>query len=793
MNWKKFTLLSVILFAISYLPAQSISHNISLAGHASYMTGLSDVWGYADSAGNEYALVGAHDSISIVDVTNPAAPVKLHSIDGPLTIWRDLKTYSHYAYIVHDGIWMGTERGVTIIDMSGLPSTITYKDTVMDGMSTVHNIYMDDGHLYLCGGPAAENDGLAIYDLTSDPWNPVLVGEYTDQYVHDVYVRNDTAYAAEVYAGQLNILDVSDKAAAVSLGTRTYTNAFTHNTWLNDAGTVCFTTDETEYGWIYSWDVTDPSNITYLDGIRSNLKNGMTIPHNVHVLDDFLVTSYYADGVVVFDGARPHNLIQVGHYDTSDEEFDSFAGCWGAYPFLPSGHVLATDVLTGLYILNPAYQRACYLEGMVTDSVTGLPINGANITIMSTDIEDESNTIGAYATGVADAGTYTVEYSKFGYTSKIITVNLDNGVLLTENIELAPIVTFSYTLNVVEEGTGTGIPLAEVTGMYADTLFNWTADGSGIVVDPELYEGDYTFTVGKWGYKTKRVSLSALSGTPTATIELTPGYYDDFYFDFGWTEDGTAFIGDWEMGEPTLTVSPDSLALNPGEDIDDDFGSNAFVTGLFGTNANDNDLDFGTTVLTSPVMDLSGYADPHLMIHRWLAIYSGAGIYNDTLRITVDNGTTTAELIELTDIENEWVADTFRLSDFISPSATVTISVYASDYAPASTMEAGIDGFEVKDGAFVGVREEIEPTFGLNVAPNPFSNELSISLDLPKSGNLNISLLDLQGRKIQLNSSRFSAGPTTTSLNIPDNLGKGVYFLQVEFEGKTEVKKVIKM
>ncbi|MEZ4982763.1 MAG: hypothetical protein R2769_14490 [Saprospiraceae bacterium] len=46
-----------------------------------------------------------------------------------------------------------------------------------------------------------------------------------------------------------------------------------------------------------------------------------------------------------------------------------FNGAWGAYPFLPSQTVLISDINSGLYVLQPNYVRACWLEGTVMRKV----------------------------------------------------------------------------------------------------------------------------------------------------------------------------------------------------------------------------------------------------------------------------------------------------------------------------------------------------------------------------------------------------------------------------------------
>ena len=60
----------------------------------------------------------------------------------------------------------------------------------MDGMENSHNVWVDElGYLYLIGGPGAVNNGFIIYDLNPNPEVPVYVGEYSDAYCHDIYVR----------------------------------------------------------------------------------------------------------------------------------------------------------------------------------------------------------------------------------------------------------------------------------------------------------------------------------------------------------------------------------------------------------------------------------------------------------------------------------------------------------------------------------------------------------------------------------------------------------------------------
>ena len=74
--------------------AQS-SENLSLLGSLSYTEELSDIWGYVDEEGNEFALVGVYNGFSVVDVTVADNPVELFFIEGPNSIHRDIKVCKH--------------------------------------------------------------------------------------------------------------------------------------------------------------------------------------------------------------------------------------------------------------------------------------------------------------------------------------------------------------------------------------------------------------------------------------------------------------------------------------------------------------------------------------------------------------------------------------------------------------------------------------------------------------------------------------------------------------------------
>ena len=90
-----------------------------------YEVNLNDIWGYVDTSGKEYALVGLYNGLSIVEVTNPGNPVEVYRSTGPETIWRDIKVYGNYAYVTNEA-----GNGLRIYDLSMMPNSyeISYKD-----------------------------------------------------------------------------------------------------------------------------------------------------------------------------------------------------------------------------------------------------------------------------------------------------------------------------------------------------------------------------------------------------------------------------------------------------------------------------------------------------------------------------------------------------------------------------------------------------------------------------------------------------------------------------------------
>jgi choice-of-anchor B domain-containing protein len=443
-------LIGISLLVYTPINAQQDSLNATLIGHLPYAQwNLSDIWGYVDSAGNEYALVSLQDGLDVVDITNPANPQSVLRAFGPFSIWRDVKTWDHCAYVSHDFQFSWStlpNDGIMIIDLDSLSQprikrfrpTFIETDGGLDSLQTAHNVFVDENGVLYVFGSNINTGGALMFDVATDPWNPSFLGSFETFYLHDGYVRNDTLYGAAVNNGLLCIVDVSNKANPQLLTSKTTPNQLTHNCWLSDDGRTVYTTDEVFGGFIAAYDIQDLNNVTEVDRIRT-LPGTNVVPHNVHVYGDYLVTSYYTRGLHIIDAQYPENMIEVGWYDTSPQSGGGFDGAWGAYPYLPSGNVLVSDIQEGLFIVDVEYTPGSRMYCLLVDSITGNPVFGAELDLFNRNLSKISNFNGAAWFGVPDQGWDAVEVKAAGYYPEVVNFQFIQGNYDTLRIPLLPL------------------------------------------------------------------------------------------------------------------------------------------------------------------------------------------------------------------------------------------------------------------------------------------------------------------------------------------------------------------
>ena len=424
-----FCLLKSLSGNAQVLPPQ---FNLVPVGHLSYAPlSLAGCLHYVDADGGEWALVGTSAGMSIVDLSDPTHPVQRFAVPGLSSNWRELRTWNGYAYVGSEA----DSSGITIVNLNNLPDSITWRVWRGDGeyegqLRRSHTVQTRDGYLYVFGGGNITN-GATIASL-NDPWNPVIVGRYTNNYVHDGYIRGDTLWTSEIYQGWFGVVDISDRSNPVLLATHPTPGLFNHNSELSPDGKTLFTTDEKPNSPLAAFDVSDLENISILDAYYpGRIPSGEV--HNVRVKDNFLICPSYRGQLTIVDATRPDNLIETA--------WDSLGNSlvWDADPYLPSGLLFATAKAEGLFVYQPVYHSAAWLEGKVTDAITGFPLSDALVTMVTSQNNDLSDAQGIYKTGTAIPGAYTVNVVRGGYAPVSLPgITLVAGQVTQLDVQMVP-------------------------------------------------------------------------------------------------------------------------------------------------------------------------------------------------------------------------------------------------------------------------------------------------------------------------------------------------------------------
>ena len=334
-----------------------------------------DCWGWVDpESGREFILYGRSTGTAIVEVTDPTNMVYVANVPTATvaSLWRDIKVYDHYAYIVSEA----AGHGLQVVDLTEVlgvqPGLVATVNPVMTygGFGKAHNIIINEtsGLAYVLGSNTFSG-GLHILSL-EDPAAPVLVGAYDGAYSHDahpiVYNGPDAAYAGHELVFCFNgsngmaIVDATDAADVGLVSTLSYAQlAYTHQGWVNDAHTLCFLNDELDemnYGNPTRTLIVDISDLDAPEVIGEFLAPVDAIDHSHYVVGNRLFQANYLSGLRVLDltDAENGNLELVGYYDTNPEsDAAEFGGAWSVYPYLPSGNV-AISTMTGLYLVHPS-------------------------------------------------------------------------------------------------------------------------------------------------------------------------------------------------------------------------------------------------------------------------------------------------------------------------------------------------------------------------------------------------------------------------------------------------------
>lgn len=268
-------------------------------------------------AGNYAYVLNEIDGMSILDISDPSAPILLGTIldnnDRALSLPNRIWVAGNYAYVTSEG-----DHGVEIIDVSD-PSNPTHVGVIFDDITTKlynpYDICVSGKYAYVtCIG----YDALEILDI-SDPANPSHVGSIVNDATtaldapYSISVVGNYAYIASYRDDGLEILDISDPTNPIHVGAI-----------FDDANTLLFGAYSLDVSGSYAYvssldedgvaviDISDPANPVQVGSIADDDSTLLEQARTIKVVGNYAyVGSYTENGVEVLDISDPTNPTHV--------------------------------------------------------------------------------------------------------------------------------------------------------------------------------------------------------------------------------------------------------------------------------------------------------------------------------------------------------------------------------------------------------------------------------------------------------------------------------------------------
>ena len=840
-------MLGALLLSTALIPgtawAQVTTRNMTLQSHLNEYPvpppGLhyaySACWSYIHGDGREYAVLGVSTGTAIYNVTNPALAYRVGFIPGPNSIWREMKSYRDWIYIVTEGT--GFAEGLQIVRMTN-PEQPVLAASYTTNFTHSHTVAVDTARaLLICNGTRNASgypSGMHVLSI-ANPESPVELARWPagtgivpdSQYVHDCLPVGSRLYVASVYAGIERVFDMADPAAPTQTALWSYPGAFyTHSSWPDASGRGLYVADEQNGQTLRVFDLANLASPQLVNGITCNPQ---AIVHNPRVKGNGLYLANYTEGVRVLDLSDPMHPAEFAWADSYPGVSGGYAGVWEVCPFFPSGTVIASDMETGLYVYRTQANYGLLRVNVV--NALSQPVAGQIVSLVS-----QGDSVTTAADGIVQfapsPGPHTVRARRFGFYDAQATRTV--GVGSRDTVTLVLMERPSGDVSGTVRDAVSQAPLEDAEVRLEYTPLHAHSDVQGQFTLSAVPFDSYRVGVGRAGYVGTLGVYSFGAGSVVQDFALEPATtWNELESAAGWTvaaPGDNVTSGIWTCVSPLGTGPPPSpgdapgaspaRAIGPRRPVDPlheepastswgnaqpytdhspGAGTKCFVTGQ-GTNsanADQADVDNGVTTLTSPPLDLSGLARPTIGYWRWFYSWSGdTGQPDPSDRLIVlisnDNGVSWVPVDTTRGAANHWNERAIRVADFVTPTAQVRLRFIAGDLGDPSIVEAAVDDIMTYDAAeVVGVPPAMPRRFGFRAPwPNPASGAVTIVLDVPAPGTAEVELFDPAGRRVRtLYRGPARQGPLELRWDGADALGRpaaaGLYFARAR-SGRSE-------
>jgi len=587
-------------------------------------------------------------------------------------------------------------------------------------------------HTWLDGIYGSINTWQPLFQQVFEQWTEVCSNTY-------IYEPNDDGVNLNGAAGSLGVRgDI--RIAAITIDGNSGTLAY--NNFPNDGDMVFDSADN-------FFNSTGSNSIRFRNVAAHEHGHGMGLLHvcpisQTKLMEPFVTTS--------FDGPQLDDILSAQrHYGdilepndnplTEASDLGSFGGFSGTFINDLSiddndddDYFLITITSPSQFTFTVTPAAATYIQGPQTSACnTGTSTNYNSIQNLQLDVYDANNVFvplqssNVNGTGQSESivfnaistGDYLVRVSGAGNINNIQLY--DMGLAVDDLPFLDPTISasapgfvdpgmptsFDVTINENDDNIVGGSALLNyringgsfsTSALTANGGSSYTATLPAALCDDELdffisVEGDTSgvVTLPAGGAS---APFSAVVGTVDVAIA------DDFETNLGWTVSGDAANADagrWQRAVP----SGDGSRGDAPEDFDG--SGRCYVTGNGGPGSN-TDVDGGTTILTSPTIDLSDNPEAIVSYARWYdntGSGSGAAPGADVFTVEISNNNggswVNLETVGPVSVESQggWFEHSARIADFVTPTNQVQVRFIAEDAGDGSVIEAAVDAFDV--------------------------------------------------------------------------------------------------
>jgi len=540
--------------------------NIDLLGHlplaemSSKPGSGNDIWGHVDlNTGNEFAIMGLKNGVIVVDVTNPSTPVEVGSVSGVSSTWRDVKVYQFYDETIN--LWQayayvtteGSNGGVAILNLNNLPNSVSLveKNTLV---STAHNVYITNvDHslnialpgqtptLQLIGanisGGAFKSysleDPATLTNLSANSSGNGYTHDGASLLIDDTRAQDDCGVESgdctlfiDFNEKEMKLWNITNPSSTTQLGTATYNDVssdsqYVHSGWGTENKQFILLHDEFDE---LKGGLNSTVRIFSIADLNTPIQVGQwtgptrAIDHNGFVRGNRYYMSNYERGLTILDITDPANPTQAGFFDTyPSSDNANFNGAWGAYPYLPSGNILISDINSGLYILKDNTKGSSKGEFNFTSKSTETE-QGTTLSLTvqrnGTDLTSSASVSYQVIQGSAKTGedfqveNATLTWAENDNTDKTINIEISSDLTNTELEE-------SFFVRLYNPTNGATIGINNYTTVNVDGLEN-KGTGSFEFSQKTIAENtnEYTVNVNRMGSTTGSISFQ---------YQLTPG------------------------------------------------------------------------------------------------------------------------------------------------------------------------------------------------------------------------------------------------------------------------------